>query len=146
MQNSVLIWVCFPHMELAKGAFYHIHTPYSSPSQYLSSSCFLSPLCIISLSPAFLFFLFPFHITSYDGEVTCSRLTEASLSLCHTHTVVALLTSLPFHHRGGGHPEGDEGEGGGDQRLACDLSLSHAQRFSSHRRHPVHPATAGHNL
>lgn len=41
-ENAVLIWVCFPHMELAKGAFYHIHTPYSSLSQALPTSRFLS--------------------------------------------------------------------------------------------------------
>ncbi len=150
-------------MELAKGAFYHIHTPYSSPSQALPTSRFLSPhLSALSL---FLLVFCSFHSSFTSKSLSPSlhlfiesftppRLTKASHVLRVAGTSVTdenmnifmSFISLSLHHRGGGHPEGDEGEGGGDKRHTRHHALSHAQQHSGQGRRHHHPAAAGHHL
>lgn len=74
-----------------------------------------------------------------------------------THTIglqpMDLLTSniadlffFCFFERCGGHPEGDEGEGRGAERLARHYAVPHTQQPGSHRRQGHHPASAGHHL
>lgn len=98
-------------MELAKGAFYHIHTPYSSPSQALPTSRFLSPhLTALSL---FLLVFWSFHssftskslspsLRLFTESFTPSRLTkgiarvESCRNKCYRHKHFFTLTFSVF--------------------------------------------------
>ncbi len=56
------------------------------------------------------------------------------------------FSHAPLHHRGSGHPEGDEREGGGHWWRKRHHDVSLAQQPSGKRRRPHHPAAAGHHL
>lgn len=86
--------------------------------------------------------LIHFHIACFDGEVHA----DTSLKRRTQMWEQALLTFLPFHLRGSGYPEGDEGEGCADERHTHDHPVSRAQRCSGRRRYPFHPPTARHGL
>lgn len=129
-------------MELAKGVFYHIHTPCYSPSQAPSISRFLFPR-LAAYSLFLLAFLkcciCPFIFTS--KSLPSFKWNQTS---CMGSCYMSVFISLSIHHRGRGHPEGDEREGRGVERHTRHHVLSHAQRRGDQRRHRHHPTPAGH--